>query len=75
MVWDHEGRTGPMGSDDHGPFRTETPLVLGKEDPAYLSVLKCFSGEGYQGEAMTGCPESDTLDLSLWAVVKSSFHI
>jgi hypothetical protein len=31
----------------------EIPLVFGKEDPGYLSVLKYFLGEGYQGEAMT----------------------
>lgn len=63
MVWDHEGRTGPLGSGDHGPFGMGTPLILGKEDPGYLSVLKYFSGEGYQGEAMTDCPESSTLVL------------
>jgi hypothetical protein len=53
MVWDHEGRTGPLGSGDHRAFRMEIPLVFGKEDPGYLSVLKYFLGEGYQGEAMT----------------------
>lgn len=53
MVQDHEERTGSLGSGDHWAFRMETPLVLGKEVPGDLSVLKCLSGEGYQGEAMT----------------------
>lgn len=74
MVWDPEERTEPLESGDHGPFGIETPVVLGKEDPGYLSVLKYFSGEGYQGEGMTDCPESSTLDLPLRVVVKSSFH-
>lgn len=53
MVSDHDGKTGPLGSGDHRAFRIEIPLVLGREDPGYLSILKYLLGEGYQGEAMT----------------------
>lgn len=40
-----------LGSGDHRTFRTEIPIVVGKQGPGHLSgrnsmrVLKCFSGE------------------------------